>query len=591
MEEKIRLAVFGQKRLSREGGIEIVVKELCTRMAQNGCDITCYNRAGHHVSGAEYDKTIEYDGIRQKVVPTIEKKGYVGLSIATLLSQHHKVMAVDIVPEKVELINNKKSPIQDEYIEKYLAEKELDLTATLDAKEAYSDADFVVIAAPTNYDSKKNFFDTSAVAKKDDRKISSVLKAAENFFRQIASIFVFYTIALACVYPIVIKSSFSWLYVASLTVILSFTLFIQYFFSITYKLLLQADQKMYIVQLWQSLITLLNIIAVVVSIKLFPELHFVKLCSVLLFAIQPVAYSNYVKKHYKLYKDVEPDKNSLAQRWACFGQNFAYFIHSNTDVVVLTLFSDLKTVSVYSVYLLVVKNLQNLFKSFSNAFNPMIGKAIAVNDYKQASKYMETYEFVVSNVATIIFGCCIYLLPSFVLIYTHGVTDTNYYRVIFSTIIIFAEYIYCIRDPYVSVVYAAGKFKETSNSAYIEAIINIVLSVILVFKFGLEGIAVGTFIGMLYRMIYLVWFINKDIMPYPISNIVKRLSLSIGTIVISCLIVSVLDTTGSSTLILWVKNGVLCFGVYCAVTVVLNFAFDKELFLNVCKKAVRKRKG
>ena len=89
--------------------------------------------------------------------------GYVGLSIATLLAQHHKVTAVDIVPEKVEMINNKKSPIQDEYIEKYLAEKYLDLTATLDAKEAYTDADFVVIAAPTNYDSKKNFFDTSAV--------------------------------------------------------------------------------------------------------------------------------------------------------------------------------------------------------------------------------------------------------------------------------------------------------------------------------------------------------------------------------------------------------------------------------------------
>ena len=89
--------------------------------------------------------------------------GYVGLSIATLLSQHHKVMAVDIIPEKVELINQKKSPIQDEYIEKYLSEKKLHLTATLDAKSAYKDADFVVIAAPTNYDSKKNFFDTSAV--------------------------------------------------------------------------------------------------------------------------------------------------------------------------------------------------------------------------------------------------------------------------------------------------------------------------------------------------------------------------------------------------------------------------------------------
>lgn len=89
--------------------------------------------------------------------------GYVGLSIATLLSQHHQVTAVDIIPEKVEMINNKKSPIQDYYIEKYLVEKELNLMATLNAKEAYSDADFVVIAAPTNYDSKKNFFDTSAV--------------------------------------------------------------------------------------------------------------------------------------------------------------------------------------------------------------------------------------------------------------------------------------------------------------------------------------------------------------------------------------------------------------------------------------------
>jgi len=96
-------------------------------------------------------------------VPILTSGGYVGLSIATLLSQHHKVTAVDIIPEKVDMINNRKSPIQDDYIEKYLAEKELNLTATLDAKAAYSDADFVVIAAPTNYDSHTQHFDTSAV--------------------------------------------------------------------------------------------------------------------------------------------------------------------------------------------------------------------------------------------------------------------------------------------------------------------------------------------------------------------------------------------------------------------------------------------
>lgn len=107
---------------------------------------------------------------------TVAGTGYVGLSIATLLAQHHKVTAVDIIPEKVDMINNKKSPIQDEYIEKYLSEKDLDLTATLDGEAAYKDADFVVIAAPTNYDSQKNFFDTSAV----ESVIELVLKVNPN---------------------------------------------------------------------------------------------------------------------------------------------------------------------------------------------------------------------------------------------------------------------------------------------------------------------------------------------------------------------------------------------------------------------------
>ncbi len=109
--------------------------------------------------------------------------GYVGLSIATLLAQHHTVYAVDIIPEKVDMINNKKSPIQDDYIEKYLAEKELDLTATLDAELAYKDADYVVIAAPTNYDSKKNFFDTSAV----ESVIQLVIKYKPNAIMVIKS--------------------------------------------------------------------------------------------------------------------------------------------------------------------------------------------------------------------------------------------------------------------------------------------------------------------------------------------------------------------------------------------------------------------
>lgn len=101
--------------------------------------------------------------MNQDIKIAVAGTGYVGLSIATLLSQHHQVTAVDVIPEKVSLINQRKSPIQDEYIEKYLAEKDLNLTATLDGAKAYKDADFVVIAAPTNYDPVKNYFDTSHV--------------------------------------------------------------------------------------------------------------------------------------------------------------------------------------------------------------------------------------------------------------------------------------------------------------------------------------------------------------------------------------------------------------------------------------------
>ena len=119
----------------------------------------------------------------EKLNIAVAGTGYVGLSLAVLLAQHNKVYAVDIVPEKVELINNRKSPIQDEYIEKYLAEKELDLTATLDAESAYSNADFVVIAAPTNYDSVTQHFNTTAV----ENVIELVMKANPNAIMVIKS--------------------------------------------------------------------------------------------------------------------------------------------------------------------------------------------------------------------------------------------------------------------------------------------------------------------------------------------------------------------------------------------------------------------
>lgn len=428
------------------------------------------------------------------------------------------------------------------------------------------------------------------LAESDNNKLSRVLKASNRFFNQIAFIFLGYTIVLGCVYPFLIQSDYSWVYVFSLTLILAVGSFVQYCFSINYKLLLQADHKMYIVQLVNIAITTLNIITVFVAIKLWPELHIVKLASALLFILQPIIYSAYVKKHYQIDKNVEPDEKALSQRWSCFGQNFAYFIHANTDIVVLSVFTNLKLVSVYSVYFLIVEHIQKFFKSFSHAFTPIIGKAISVKETIKANRYLDLYEFVVFNVSTVVFGCCIYLLPSFIMIYTHGVTDADYSRPVFSTIIVLAEYIYCVRDPYVSVIYAAGRFKETSLSAYIEAAINIVLSVSLVIWFGLEGIAVGTLIGMTYRMVYMIIYLKKHVVHRPIYKSLKRLAISLAAMAASVGLMCLVDTTGSATLLLWVKNAVLSVLVFGAVTLILDLIFDRELTLWAFRSALKRNK-
>ena len=423
----------------------------------------------------------------------------------------------------------------------------------------------------------------SPLAKKDNEQLNTVLCVANKFFRKLAWIFVVYVVVLGGAYPYIVKTTFSNLYVFILILILAFSLFIQYFFSITYKLLLQADQKMYIVQILQIITTCINLLMVIFLVKYFPNLIVVKFGSALIYVIQPIIYSNYVKKHYNIRYSKKVDNTVLSQRWNCFGQNLAFFIHNNTDTVVLSLFCNLKVVSVYTVYYLVVNNLKNFFMSFSNAFSPMLGKALAKNDLERANKVLNMYEFIVFNAATFVFGCCVCLLPNFVMLYTKGIEDVNYYQPIFSSILVLAEFIYCIRNPYVEVVYAVGQFKETEKSAYIEAAINIILSVILVKKYGLSGIAVGTFVGMMYRMFYHVWYLSCHILNRPIWLFSKRLLNSILVIFISNWIVKEWFLLNEASIISFVKNIIFCVITFSSILIIANYIFDRDIFLKFLK--------
>lgn len=421
------------------------------------------------------------------------------------------------------------------------------------------------------------------LANNDNKKINAVLNAANRFFKKIAYIFLVYTVILGIAYKFFIQSSFSQEYIFSLTLILGVGLFVQYCFSITYKILLQADQRIYNIYIVQICTSIVSFILTCIIIYAFPSIHIVKLAGAMIYLLQPLFYSWYVKKHYKIDKKVLPDKGALSQRWACFGQNLAYFVHNNTDVVVLSIFANLKTVSVYSVHLMIVTSIKKFIMSISNAYTPIIGRCLASNDKKILDKHIDKFEFIMFNISTIIFGCCMYLLPAFITLYTKGIKDINYYQPMFAILLILAEFVYCVREPYLEVVYTAGKFKETANSAYIEAGINIILSIMLIGKFGLAGIACGTFAGMTYRMLYQVFYIKKHIAYRSEKKFVKRIFIAALIFIISPCIVHLFDRTGSGTVLLWIKNGVLCIVIYSIVALVLNLLIDREITKEMIK--------
>lgn len=366
-----------------------------------------------------------------------------------------------------------------------------------------------------------------ALAAGDEKKVSSIIKAIDVFFKKIALIYVCYAIVVSVVYPLVVKSDFDFVYVFSLVLIIAAGLFVQYFFSLTYKLLITSDRRGYVVSIAQIIFTVLNAALVIASVKIYPSIHILKAAGVAAYIVQPVIFGLYVKKNYSVDKNAERDEESIKQRWDGFGQNIAYFIHSNTDVVLLTLFAGLGTVSVYSVYMMIINAVQALLISVSGAIKPIFGNVLAGKSIEEANEVFDYYELGMNILTAIAYSCCAVLIVDFVKIYTRGVSDADYVKPLFAVLMCAAEAVYCFRDPFVSAAYAAGRFKETAKYAYAEALANIVISLILVRKFGLAGVAAGTLSAMVYRMIAHVIYAKKHILYRPVRKWLKGFLVSL----------------------------------------------------------------
>lgn len=418
---------------------------------------------------------------------------------------------------------------------------------------------------------------------KDNNKISSVLKTTQKIYKKISIIFAIYTLIIGIFYPLIIKTSFSYLYIFTLVLILSFSLFIQYNFSLSYKLLLYADKKVYIVSFSQIISTILNIILFYFSVKIYPNIHFLKMISAIVFLIQPLIFNYVVKKNYIIDKNASVNNELLKSRWDGFATNIAYFIHSNTDIAILTIFAPLKIISVYSIYCLVVSGLKQAVTAVSSGISPSIGQIYAKGDKDELEKKFAIYEYIIFVMSFFLFVVGGLLITPFVLLYTKDITDVNYNQVTFGILLIISEFFYCIREPYINLAYSANKFKDIRKSAYIEAGINIFLSIIFVIKFNIVGVAIGTIVAMLYRTIYHVYYLKNHIIYRNTIHFISKFIIFLLTSIVGILICIIIFPAKIYSVENFIMYGIIYSIIMGVLYLIISVTIYKDEFFNILK--------
>ena len=421
------------------------------------------------------------------------------------------------------------------------------------------------------------------LAGKNNHEITNILSASERFFRRISYIFIVYILVLTALYPVIVNNQFDFIFTASLILIISISTFAEYYFGMAYRLFLQADQRSYVVSIIQTISYIISIVAVVILAQFNVSIHIIKLATGIIFILRPILQNLYVKKKYNIKLSDADKKYSLKQKWDGLAQHIASVIHNNTDVTVLTFFSTLAEVSVYAVYALVLKGVKALVEAATNGLTASFGDMIAKNEKKNLNKRFNNYEVIYFTIATIVYACTILLIVPFVQVYTNGITDADYIRWTFGILITLSEFMWAVRLPYSSITLAAGHFKETRRGAWVEAGVNIVLSIILVWQFGLIGVAIGTLVAMIIRTAEFVYHTNKYILERSIwKSVNKIVIIAIETLTIT-FIAHFIPMPEMASYLNWIIYALEIFGIAMLVTLPVNYLLYKDDFKDLSK--------
>lgn len=426
-------------------------------------------------------------------------------------------------------------------------------------------------------------------AENDTEMISKIVVSAGKFFKRLAQILIVYIVFLTIAYPYIANQKFGWLYTAGLIIAMSISSFAQYYFGVVDRLLLTANQRGYIQYNAQTITLIINTIACAVLIEMGASIHVVKLTTSIIYLFRPIFLRFYVNRNYMINRSITYSEEPIKQKWNGVAQHIASVVLDSTDNIVLTVFSTLSNVSIYSVYNLVVYGVKQLFISMTNGMQSLIGELWAKREIEELNKTFSWFEWIIHTGTVFVFGCTSILIIPFIQVYTKGITDANYIQPLFAILIVIAQAGHCLRLPYNIVILAGGHYKQTQNNYIVAAIVNIIVSIVTVKLWGLVGVAIGTLIAMLYQTFWMARYNSKNLIQWPFRKFMKQFFIDLITAILGWYICKVFKGN-CYNYVQWI---ILAFKVavtWGCITVLINGLFYRDKIIDLCK-LVKKRVG
>lgn len=430
------------------------------------------------------------------------------------------------------------------------------------------------------------------LARGDKEQVSRIHQAIRKFFLKLAGVFLIYTLVIAVFYhDIADVTFFERPFTFGLVIAISLSTMANYLGGISDLTLMNADQKQYLTNTVMTVTNIVNMLLVVLLVWSGANILVVKLATALIFVTRRIFYTGYVKHHYRLPK-VPTGDYKLEQKWTGMGQHLAFFLHTNTDIILLTLFADLKLVAVYSVYYLVVRSIWDISSSFSGGMEAKFGELIARGQLDTLHRSYRKYSMLLTLVALLLFGCTGVLIVPFVKLYTAGITDANYIQPVFALLLLLAEAINCFVLPYTTLPISANQLKQSRWGSYGEAILNVALSLILIQWEPLLGVAIGTLTATVYKALFYLHYTAKNILHRSVWQTAGRVVCAAAVLlIVSCAGMRVLWNVPVANLMVWLLWAVVVFLLVGITTLLFGMVFYPNELKPMIRTLLPKRKS